>query len=174
MCMTGGECDGPQLSPSRLLLHTLPACLRACLPCLLCFKQILLGPQTFSSIAARLAELGVRLMLTETEAAAAAGEGSGGAAGSMHGAAAHALQGVHFEPHSDTTRSTAAGAAAAGARKRHHHHHQAAGGPGSALAKSASSAAALLGRGRGSNPLSAYSLDDDDIEQSELLASLGG
>jgi hypothetical protein len=36
---------------------------------------VLLGPQTFSSIAARLAELGVRLMLTETEAAAAGGGG---------------------------------------------------------------------------------------------------
>ncbi|WIA37804.1 hypothetical protein OEZ86_014669 [Tetradesmus obliquus] len=35
--------------------------------------QVLLGPHSFSSIASRLAELGVRLMLTEGEAAGAAG-----------------------------------------------------------------------------------------------------
>lgn len=35
--------------------------------------QVLLGPNSFSSIASRLAELGVRLMLTEGEAAATAG-----------------------------------------------------------------------------------------------------
>lgn len=45
----------------------------------LCRVQILLGHQTFSSITPRLAELGVRLMLTESEAAAGAAR-----AGSHH------------------------------------------------------------------------------------------
>jgi hypothetical protein len=40
--------------------------------------QVLLAPQSFSSIAPRLAELGVRLLLTEGEAAAAAAAGGGG------------------------------------------------------------------------------------------------
>jgi hypothetical protein len=42
--------------------------------------QVLLGPHSFSSIASRLAELGVRLMLTEGEAAGAAGAAAAGAA----------------------------------------------------------------------------------------------
>lgn len=55
-----------------------------------CLAQVLLGPQTFSSIASRLAELGVRLMLTETEAAAAAGGSTGFMQQSTEAAAAAA------------------------------------------------------------------------------------
>lgn len=57
--------------------------------CVLCAvaAQILLGPQTFSSVAPRLAELGVRLMLTETEAAATAA--AAGGQGSHHHTSRH-------------------------------------------------------------------------------------
>jgi hypothetical protein len=43
--------------------------------------QVLLGPHSFSSIASRLAELGVRLMLTEGEAAGTAGAAGAAARG---------------------------------------------------------------------------------------------
>lgn len=73
---------------------------------LLCV-QILLGPQTFSSIASRLAELGMRLMLTETEAAAA----GAGAAGSHH-ATHHTHASRHPAPHQSVLPKSASSAAA--------------------------------------------------------------
>lgn len=107
-----------------------------------CSVQILLGPQTFSSIAARLAELGVRLMLTETEAeaaAAAAGGGGGSAGAGIHHTAHH----THGSGHGAASKSFAGG-----------------------LQKTASSAAAFLAAGRGSR-LSALTHEPESLTQGE-------
>jgi hypothetical protein len=71
------------------LIETLTACLLAdyaehlcCFANCFCTRasQVLLGPHSFSSIASRLAELGVRLMLTEGEAAGTTGVAPAGTA----------------------------------------------------------------------------------------------
>lgn len=121
-----------------------------CAFCSLLCVQILLGPQTFSSIAARLAELGVRLMLTETEAAAAAAAGGGGGHGAA-GAGSH-----HQTTHMHTAHGSEHGHGAAASNKSF------AGG----LQKTASSAAAFLAAGRGSR-LSALTHEPESLTQGE-------
>jgi hypothetical protein len=96
--------------------------------------QILLGPQTFSSIAPRLAELGVRLMLTETEAAATAAAAAG------HGSSHHHHTPRHLR----------------GSTSQHFDRRQ------SVLAKTLSSTAAFWGGGR-QNVLSTLAHEDDSM-----------